>query len=106
MPDYKHDYRWLNGNVGMPMFPGFEITSEAGNSKMVHDTYEVYLNNDYVGKKTLLDQGERLSDIDSYLKTQGVNDFTSKQDGDYYLISSGNEEGRIRDVLNIYLNIR
>ena len=40
--------------------------------KLNEDQYEVYVNGNFVGHKTLKTQGEKVSDVDDFLKAQGV----------------------------------
>jgi hypothetical protein len=80
-----------------------KITGE--DTKLEEDRYEIYLNSDFIGYKTLLNASEHLSDVDDFLKSQGINDFETQLDGDHYMVSANNDE-KIRDVLTTYCQNR
>ncbi|NLZ47446.1 MAG: hypothetical protein GX895_01440 [Clostridiales bacterium] len=76
-------------------------------SKMAHDEYEVYVNDDFIGHKTLVAQGEKVEDIEDYLKTQGFRNFHTKLEGNVYNIHCVEEDSKhMKEVLAIYLRIR
>lgn len=76
-------------------------------SKMTHDKYEVYVNDDFVGHKTLVAQTEKVEDIDDYLKTQGFKNFSSVLEGNLYKINCVEVDSRrMKEVLSVYLKIR
>lgn len=76
-------------------------------SKQAHDSYAVYVNNDYIGNKTLLVQSEKIDDVKSFLKTQGFTDYNTQIDGGQYKISCDDSESRhMKEALNIYLHNR
>jgi hypothetical protein len=89
-------------------FLGYAFTnnndSEA-NTKLSEDRYEIYVNNDFIGYKSLLNASDDLSDVDDFLKSQGINEFQSQLNGDHYHISASETE-RIKDVLNVYCQNR
>jgi hypothetical protein len=74
--------------------------------KLNEDDYEVFVNDQFVGHKTLKNQGESLSDIDDFLRYQGLNDFTCSLDGDHYNIISSEQSNDITDALTVYFNNR
>ncbi|RXT15254.1 hypothetical protein [Ammoniphilus sp. CFH 90114] len=76
--------------------------------KQVHDEYDVYVNEDYVGKKILLTQNDTLQDIDHFLKQNGFGEFTADLTGDHYRIMPTNmaESNEMKEQLSIYLQIR
>ncbi|HLO12405.1 MAG TPA: hypothetical protein VK190_09245 [Pseudoneobacillus sp.] len=87
---------------------GLAITTtnmENSDTKLSEDRYEIYVNNDFVGYKALHNVTDTLEDIDDFLKSQGINEFQSKLDGDHYHIN-GNENGKIKDILNVYCQNR
>jgi hypothetical protein len=79
--------------------------SESG-VKLNEDQYEVYVNENFVGHKTLKNVVENLSDIDDFLRNQGLNDFSSSLDGDHYRIQTNEHESDITDALSVYFNNR
>jgi hypothetical protein len=87
---------------------GFAFTNSRNaneGAKLFEDRYEVYVNSDFVGYKTLLNQNDTLTDVDDYLKNQGIGQFQSTLDGDHYHIQSPNGE-LIKGALNVYLHNR
>jgi hypothetical protein len=97
----------MTGQYKNPAF-GYAFTnsndSEA-NTKLSEDRYEIYVNNDFIGHKSLLNASDDLSDVDDFLKSQGIHDFQSQLDGDHYHISASEAE-RIKAVLNVYCQNR
>lgn len=76
------------------------------NVKLTEDQYEVYVNGNFVGRKTLKTQGENLNDIDDFLRIQGLKNFTTSLDGDHYNIQASDMDGDITDALSVYFNNR
>ncbi|MBT2692877.1 hypothetical protein J7E32_07670 [Bacillus sp. ISL-55] len=74
--------------------------------KLNEDQYDVYVNDDFVGQKSLKSQGENLSDIDDFLRQQGISDFTASLDGDHYKIRTDGYNAEIAGALNVYFNNR
>jgi hypothetical protein len=88
--------------------PGLPITNSpiaSEGAKLFEDRYEVYVNSDFVGYKTLLNQNDTLKDVDDFLKNQGIGQFQSNLDGDHYHIQSPNGD-LIKGALNVYFNNR
>ncbi|WP_163191680.1 hypothetical protein [Clostridium thermarum] len=99
----------INGTGGMPQVPffvGLDYEDDYS-SKLSHDTYNVYVNDDYVGKKVLVAQGEKVEDINGFLNTQGFRNYKTSLKGNSYNISCSPDESRhMKDTLNVYLKIR
>jgi hypothetical protein len=94
----------LYGRQGNPLiFTNLSGISE--DAKLTEDRYEIYLNQDFIGYKSLLNTSDELSDIDDFLKNQGIHEFQTRLDGDHYYVTSTNDD-RIRDVLTIYFQNR
>lgn len=93
-----------NGNNMIPFFVS-DLDANAG-VKLNEDTYEVFVNGSFVGRKTLKNQGENLSDIDDFLRNQGFSDFTTSVDGDHYMIEAGNQQKNYSNALSVYFNNR
>jgi hypothetical protein len=98
------DRNSTNGN-NMNPFIVTDFNTNAG-VKLNEDTYEVFVNGSFVGRKTLKNQGENLSDIDDFLRNQGFSDFTTSVDGDHYMIEVSNQEDNFSDALSVYFNNR
>lgn len=96
-----------NGWVGNPGFPYIPILSDV-DTKMNHDSYEVYVNKNYVGNKTLVAQGENIYDVADYLKEQGFDRFNSHLTGNSFSIEVDNREEskKMKETLSAYLQIR
>jgi hypothetical protein len=98
------DRNSTNGN-NMNPFIVTDFDTSAG-VKLNEDTYEVFVNGSFVGRKTLKNQGEDLSDIDDFLGNQGLNDFTTSVDGDHYMIKVRDQEENFSNALSVYFNNR
>ncbi len=92
-------------NVGRGRFDmGFY--NDISSTKLSHDRYDVYVNQDYVGQKFLLTAQESVQDIDDFLRNEGINNFQSVVDGDHYHIRAVENEHKVADVLKVYLQNR
>lgn len=76
-----------------------------GDSKLSEDRYEIYVNDDFVGYKTLFNASDSLADVDDFLKTQGVQNFSTELDGDHYKIKAS-ESDQIKEILDVYCQNR
>ena len=94
--------------VGGGVFPAYALNNANGENqvKLNEDQYDIYVNDDFVGQKSLKNQGEHLSDIDDFLKQQGITDFTASLDGDHYKIRTDGLNAEISDALQVYFNNR
>ncbi|KAA0546179.1 hypothetical protein FZW96_17650 [Bacillus sp. BGMRC 2118] len=91
------------------MFPGAFIFDEVNSStdtKLNHDRYDVYVNGEFVGHKTLLTQSETIGDVNDFLQTQGYQKFEAKLDGDHYDVQVDEDEAAVKEALQIYLQSR
>lgn len=78
-----------------------------GGEKLYHDSYEVYVNKDYVGRKTLIAQNESVKDIENHLRLEGFRNFNTNLSGNQVLINSSTDEAKdIKRNLSVYLSIR
>lgn len=77
-------------------------------TKMAHDAYQVYVNNEFVGSKILLAANEEVQDIDNFLKQRGFFDFGSSLDGNRYILQTDDafQEKKMVENLQVYLQIR
>jgi hypothetical protein len=94
--------------VGGGLFPPYAMNNAASDNqvKLNEDRYDIYVNDDLVGQKSLKNQGENLSDIDDFLKQQGITDFTASLDGDHYHIKTNGPNAEITGALQVYFNNR
>ena len=83
------------------------LSGDENNAKLNEDRYELYVNSQYIGNKTLLNAGDKLSDVDDFLKAQGFSNFTSKLNGDHYEIeAAADDQNGIQDALSVYVRNR
>ncbi|MDZ5472759.1 hypothetical protein SM124_13585 [Bacillus sp. 31A1R] len=76
-------------------------------TKLTEDRYELYVNNEFVGYKTLLNQSDNLKDVNDFLQRQGFQQFTSDLEGDHYNISTESDLVQpIKDALGVYCSNR
>lgn len=73
-------------------------------TKIHEDKYEVYVNGQFVGHKTLKNPGEKLSDIHDFLQKEGITDFSATLEGDHYHIKTNDQN--TTDILSVYFNNR
>ncbi|WEG13054.1 hypothetical protein PU629_01470 [Pullulanibacillus sp. KACC 23026] len=85
---------------------GVFLNAEPLDMKLEHDRYEVYVNGDFVGIKTLLTQNEEVTDLNDFLREQGIKAFQAKTNGDHYEIHTDKMEEPIKDALQVYLQTR
>ena len=90
---------------GLPPLKLYGFGTDMGQANNAHDSYDVYVNDEFVGKKMLVTQTEDVHDIGDFLKLQGVEEVTTELDGDHYIIKSDNPE-RLKQVLETYLQNR
>lgn len=103
--DKFYAFNYMNNS----MLPGVIIsTSEDHYDVNSYDFFTVYVNGDYMGKKLLLSQSDKISDTVEYLHKNSFNNFTSKIDGNSLYINNDDlkESKHIKDTLHVYLNIR
>jgi hypothetical protein len=101
---FNGNYSNGNNNGFLPLINA-NLDSQS-NVKLTEDRYEVFVNGNFVGHKSLKNPGEQLSDIDGFLQSQGLNDFSSSLDGDHYQIQTNERDGDITDALSVYFNNR
>ncbi|WP_223703003.1 hypothetical protein [Sutcliffiella deserti] len=89
--------------IGLASFVDKSIDTS---SKLAHDRYEVYVNGDFVGQKTLLTTREDVTSVNEFLHAQGYNDFKTNLDGDHYNIEATKKERELKHALQIYLHSR
>lgn len=85
-------------------FPYFMNSSENNELKNYHDKFTVYVNNDYVGDKTLVTQGDSVNSIRTFLNEQGYDKFSTNIEGSRYNIRCNEEvSSNIKNAVNVYL---
>lgn len=98
-----------NGFNGFWNFPVLwnKFGGDDYSSKTAHDFYDIYVNKDYVGKKVLAAEGERIEDIKSFLKTQGFTEFSSELIGNEFSITcSEAAKKHVKEAVDVYIHNR
>lgn len=94
----------MNGNGTFPFFAFNSM--EVADTKLNHDRYEVYVDGDFIGYKTLLTQNEDLNDIHFFLNEHGFQNFEVHEDGDHYEIQTHASSEKLKQALQVYLQNR
>ena len=99
-------FGWTNDSNIIPFFIGAVEDEPIG--KIQHDSYEVYVNGDFVGKKTLISQAEKITDIDKHLQLAEFKGFKEETIGNHVNIKTNDieEAEKIKLNLKVYLNAR
>ena len=92
-----------SGPIGIPVVP---LEEGSGDTKLFHDRYEVFVNGDKVGEKTLLTQGEDAQDLEPYLKDNGFKNFDYEVTGDHIEIKVKEDSHQMKEILSSYLSIK
>ncbi|MFB5189901.1 hypothetical protein [Alicyclobacillus fastidiosus] len=93
-------------NGGSQALPFARAGGSEVNLPRAHERYSVYLNDQFVGHKTLLKQVQSPDEIGSYLNRCNIEQFTTDVEGDHYKISATHDSiaREIRTHLNAYLD--
>ncbi|MFX3623403.1 MAG: hypothetical protein ACE3JP_04990 [Ectobacillus sp.] len=92
---------------GFGLYPGIYNTVFDYDGKLAHDTYDVYVNEQYIGKKIMANEAEHVADIDDFLRGRGFTRFTSKTIGDHYNICvDESEQQEVASHVESFLNNR
>lgn len=102
----------INGGNGPFMFP-FLINQNDNNDddggKMPHDSYQVYVNGDYVGDHLSVAQGDgEWKAIETYLQERNFKDFKVNLEGNQISVEVEDKENmaHIRNHLEVYTQLR
>ena len=77
-----------------------------GSTKIAHDSYRIFVNNDHVGNKVLLAQNEEMM-IRKIFKNKGFENFSTDLIGNEYTIyPSESQLYDMKNTLEVYLNTR
>ncbi|MRX71141.1 hypothetical protein GJU40_03015 [Bacillus lacus] len=74
--------------------------------KESHDRYDVYVNHDYVGQKTLFNAQEHIRDIEDFLHHEGYHQFQTSTKGNQFYINAEGRDEAIAHILKVYLSMR
>ncbi|MDG4656819.1 hypothetical protein P6P90_09905 [Ectobacillus antri] len=91
---------------GFGLYPGTYNMQFDYTSKMHHDSYEVYVNEDFVGMKAMTNDAEHIQSVAEFLHGRGFTDFTSSIDGDHYTIHTKEQAALMKEYIAMYLNNR
>ncbi|MFC0470078.1 hypothetical protein ACFFHM_05965 [Halalkalibacter kiskunsagensis] len=103
MPIYNSNTGASSGSQQFPLLGLFHTDSES--VKDAHDAYDVYVNEEYVGKKILITESEEVEDVVDFLKKQGVQNISADLNGDHYVIRTKDED-HVKHILDTYLQNR
>ncbi|TLS36607.1 hypothetical protein [Pseudalkalibacillus caeni] len=89
-----------------PFFPNYGAFDS--HLKLNHDTYNVYINDEYIGNKMLFSQNETMDDMEDHLRTSGFYNFQAELEGDHYRIQTLDEDesDEIKFEAKHYLSLR
>lgn len=95
-------------NISFNPLGPIDADREAADMKLSHDTYDVYINGDFIGRKVLLSTAESVDDVSSYLTREGFNGFSASLSGDHYNLEVDSEEeaDEMKNQLTVYLSLR
>ncbi|HHW30270.1 MAG TPA: hypothetical protein GXX20_01130 [Clostridiaceae bacterium] len=106
MPNGGDSQNYYFGLSGF-LFGAVDSSDIFDGSKISHDSYKVYVNNDYVGDKILFGQNEKIEDLEKYLKNQGFENFSTELIGNQYFIKPAEDEYYdMKNTLNVYLHTK
>ncbi|MFY9177460.1 MAG: hypothetical protein WBI74_10750 [Caldicoprobacterales bacterium] len=103
------DGRYFGGNKSFFVYPFLSNLQDDDGNKMAHDSYQVYVNGDYVGDKLSITQGDGgWKAIESYLKGRNFDGYRVTRDGNriYVDVQDEEEAEAIRNHLTVYTQIR
>lgn len=101
-----HFFGGGNSFFTYPFLPNQQDNDE---NKMAHESYQVYVNGDYVGDKLSIAQGDGgWRAIESYLQSRDFRGYQLTRDGNRIYVDVQNEEEAeaIRNHLAVYTQIR
>lgn len=77
-------------------------------TKLTEDQYDVFVDDKYVGKKTLYTQNEDFHDVADFLERQGFQNIEIELNGDHIVVHADDaqEAEKMRQALEVYLNNR
>ncbi|GAE29532.1 hypothetical protein [Halalkalibacter hemicellulosilyticus] len=67
-----------------------------------HESYDVFVNNKFVGKKILSPQSDRIDYLTDFIKAQGIEDLSTHLDGDHFFIRSKDSK-HVTTIVESYL---
>lgn len=90
----------------MPELYPYDYSADADSIYDEHNSYNVYVNDDYIGNKILFSHQEKIEDISDYLNNKGFYNFHAEVEGDHYhLQMSELDQGElVKDELHSYLH--
>ncbi|WP_377887313.1 hypothetical protein [Alkalihalobacillus sp. R86527] len=85
----------------------YPYSAEADPIKNEHDSYNVYVNDNYIGNKILFSQKENIQDVSDYLNNKGFYNFQAEVEGDHYRLQMTElDQGElVIDELHSYLGL-
>ncbi|ADU32366.1 hypothetical protein [Evansella cellulosilytica] len=97
------------GIAGLPIrFITGGADDDQHDMKLNHDSYDVYVEDHYVGKHTMLVQKEDATAITDFLKKQGFTNANLEVDGDHIVVHSQSveESKEMEKAIKVFLQNR
>ncbi|WP_139193152.1 hypothetical protein [Anaerobacillus alkalilacustris] len=94
-------------SVGFPIF--FNVVGgDVDSLKLSEDRYDVYVEDNYIGEKSLLAQNEDFHVIGDFLERQGFENVQVDLNGDHIVVHASNNEeaANMIKALKVYLSNR
>ena len=99
----------INNQFNYQVYPGliFEDNEGRQTDGKDHEFYNIYVNGDFIGRKILLEQNDKIEDMTNYLSQNEFSAFSTKVEGNnYYILEQDNEmASHMKRQLDVYLNI-
>jgi hypothetical protein len=99
----------INNQFNYPVYPGlfFEDNEVKETDGKDHEFYNIYVNGDFIGRKLLLEQNDKITDMANYLTQNEFSSFSSTVDGNnYYIVEEDKQMAmHMKKQLDVYLNI-
>ncbi|ARK29950.1 hypothetical protein [Halalkalibacter krulwichiae] len=70
--------------------------------KNAHESYDLFVNEQYIGKKELTTPEDNMNHVVDFLHAQGIDDVSTQLKGDHFKVNTNDEE-RVVKVLKAYL---
>lgn len=103
-------YYPVNSQFNVLYFPSVLVEDNEGREigGNNHEFYNVFVNGDFIGRRILLEQNDKIGDMSSYLSQNNFSGFSTTIDGNnYYILEPDSDMSKqMKKQLDVYLNIR
>ncbi|WP_062047039.1 hypothetical protein [Bacillus sp. JCM 19034] len=101
--NYSTDSR---GTIFFPIIGRFNF-GDNESIKNAHDTYDVYVDEEFIGQKQLLTENDDINDVLDFVEKQGINHVQAHLKGDHYIIEANKEDlEKVKRAISTYLENR